>query len=215
MPCRQAAPAHRLTERHVAARSALAARSAIAVRPRRRPARGSPPPSRRQRTRSGSRAGRRRAPSRSRSSRSRGRDDHPFDVPLAEHRSSSVGDRFAGDWVAHREARVAVLAVGALSHDRGPSTRAPDGTPRPTCRDAMDRPDAAVLREVGRRRRVPVLGVDDERAGLRARDLAGHRAATIAVAAGHGQAPAGSAKSFWTSTTMSALPGRYRCMPRG
>ena len=58
----------------------------------------------------------------------------------------------------------------------------------PRVGDAVDRPDAAVLREMGRRRRVPVLGRHDDRAVV-----AGHRDLAVdrrddGVAAGHAQA---------------------------
>src|SRR6185503_7622263 len=73
--------------------------------------------------------------------------------------------------------RVPVLAVSALANagrlggGGRVDVRMELGAPR--VRDAMDRPEAAVLREVGGGLRMPVLGEDDRGAGRpRRRDLA-------------------------------------------
>ena len=92
--------------------------------------------------------------------------DDGIHAGVAKQRLELGGDGLAGDRVAHREARIAVLAVGALADpwrvigecQVGMELRAP------RVGDAVDRPDAAVLGEVRRGRRVPVLGGDDDRA---------------------------------------------------
>ena len=64
-------------------------------------------------------------------------DDDVARSPASRSRaSSSVGDRLAGHRVAHREAGVAVLAVGALADPRRVvgECQVRDGAPRPTCR---------------------------------------------------------------------------------
>jgi len=91
-------------------------------------------------------------------------DDDPLDRSLAEEPLELCRDLLARVRVAHREARVAVLAVRALEDRRPDDLQARMELGAPAAGDAMDRPDAAVLREVGRRWRVPVLGVRDERA---------------------------------------------------
>ena len=117
-----------------------------------------------------------------------------------------MGVVVAGRRVAHREAGIAVLAGRALVDDRSvhDERRVEGRAPRPA--DAVDGPDPAVLREVGRVGRMPVGGVGDEprRRPGRRRDAA-LTAGTTAAAPRTASEPAGSAKSFWTSTTTRAV----------
>jgi hypothetical protein len=99
-------------------------------------------------------------------------DDDPADVAPAEEAFELGRCRLAGDRVAHREPGVAVLAVGALADPRPIDDESRMELRAPRAGDTVDRPDAAVAGEVGRRFGVPVLGVDNERAtGRRRRDL--------------------------------------------
>ena len=101
--------------------------------------------------------------------------DDPLDALGAEEALELGRGGLAVDRVAHREGRVAVLALGALAD---PERVIGDDQVRmelraPRVGDAVDRPDAAVLREMWRRRRVPILGRHDDRAVVARRlDLA-------------------------------------------
>ena len=75
----------------------------------------------------------------------------------------------AAHGVADREPRVAVSAVDALAHDRPDDRQVAVQLGAPGVGHAVHRPHPAVLGEVRRRRRVPVLGVDDGRARRRRR----------------------------------------------
>ena len=92
-------------------------------------------------------------------------DDHVVDAGVAQQGFELGRDRLAAGRVAHREAGIAVLAVGALADPRRVlgECQARMELRAPRARDAMDRPDAAVLREMRGRLRVPVLGRDDDR----------------------------------------------------
>ena len=59
---------------------------------------------------------------------------------------------------------------------------------------------------------MPVLGRHDEGAVGRADSISRLIRGMIVAAPATLRLPAGSAKSFWTSTTINAEPGPYRCM---
>ena len=134
-------------------------------------------------------------------------DDDAGDGGGAQERLELGGDRLPADRVAHREARIAVLAVGALADPRRVvgecQVRVELRAPR--ARHAMDRPDAAVLGEMG-----VDAGCQSWVATTRApwaRAISRLIVGTIASPPATLRPPAGSAKSFWTSTTMRAVPG--------
>ena len=138
-----------------------------------------------------------------------------FDTGVAQQcLELGLGDRLACQWIAHREPRIAVLTVDALADAWRVVGECQARVKRraPRIGHAVDRPDATVLGEVGRARRVPVLGRDDEcPVGAGRLDLAVIRG-MMAAAPATLRLPGGSAKSFWTSTTINAEPGPYRCM---
>jgi hypothetical protein len=77
----------------------------------------------------------------------------------------------------------------------------------PLVPDAVDRPDAAVLGEVRRVRRVPVLGVATNAPASVASSVSALMTGIVASPPVTLNEPFGSAKSFWTSTTTSAVRG--------
>ncbi len=89
----------------------------------------------------------------------------------------------------------------------------------PRLRHAVHGPDAAVLLEVRRDRRMPVLRVDDRRALGAARSISAFTSGTTSSPPRTYRLPTGSAKSFWTSTTTSAVwrsyPGTDLVWPGG
>ena len=102
-----------------------------------------------------------------------------------------VGHRLAGLRIAHAEAGIAVLAVAALAHD-GPTddeVRIELGAPRPLTQWTGQMP--AVLLEVRRGFRVPVLGVEDARPGRPGRSISRLTTGTTSLAALDVQAAGG------------------------
>jgi hypothetical protein len=107
--------------------------------------------------------------------------------------------------VAHAETGVPVPPIRALADDLAfdPELGVEGRSPRVV--HAMDRPDPAIGREVGRVLRMPILRVRDERPSV---------ARLLELCIGHRRhcsppvtyrLPSGSAKSFWTSTIRSAV----------
>src|SRR5688572_2406705 len=92
-------------------------------------------------------------------------DDHQLLGTVGPEHVLEMGRaRLAGLGVAHAEAAVAVLSPGALAHDRTDDSEIGVQLGSPGASDAVDGPDAAVLLEMWRGRRMPVLGVDDRSA---------------------------------------------------
>ena len=92
-------------------------------------------------------------------------DDHPLAATLLEHSAQGRWSLLTGHGIAHREPRIAVLAVGAVLDDGTRDFEAGVELRPPSALDAVHRPDASVLLEVRGRLGVPVLGVDNEGAG--------------------------------------------------
>ena len=137
-------------------------------------------------------------------------DDDGVDAGVAQEALELGRDGLAGHGVAHREARVAVLAVDALADPRRVIGECQIGVElrAPRVRDAVDRPDAAVLGEMRRDGGCQSWVATTIAPLVRAISISRSIAGMIAVPPATDRPPAGSAKSFWTSTTMRAVPGR-------
>jgi len=95
-------------------------------------------------------------------------DDDPLRAVGLEEAAELGAGHVAADRVAHTEARVAVAAVDALADDRAVDGELRMQLSSPGPGHAVDRPRTSVGGEVRCALRVPVLGVDDQAAGVAA-----------------------------------------------